>query len=1115
MAFRADHSNGIWCARALPARLFYTLVYAGAFGLLSTPVGRAAAQAESAPLRMDMPEYGISVPIPEGWSEHREANLHEILNVPPEKLATLQPADRENLPRINVMIIADKDHAEALRRLPEIAAEWNTPPNFLSIGNWPALQRRVLVPKPVEADDVSQGEKPEMLVMVTTVIAAGNLLVRLDGLAPDEAPRQVADQMAAIGRGVTFRDTGDAGTTKQEIDTLRGEKPLKTPPPVLRPDDTSSMRSNARSSFTADSAAGASFLNLGLTDEPEIAVSTDGKNIVVAAQCGYSNSQDGGQTFPTRSSMPRCTGGDSSVAFGKSGNFYEATISSTSACPSSNPGCNNATAINGSTNNGQTFAFLTDSYVCGTCGFGGVPDQEHIAADRFTSSGTKQDRIYSAWREGFGYGLVCSSDSGANWSAPTFVNAGSTDFPRITVGQDSTVYVVTQNGGNIVLDSYGSCDGGLTPIVKQSVIATGVSYVTCPVPGLDRCNNGNNLSSWTVAVDDTNASHLYVSYSVNTSPGVNENILVQDSTDAGKTWTRPSVQINTSTNGRRFMPWACSVGGTAYVSWYDRRNATSSANDLTDYFASSTFLNSGNLVAGTEFQINSSGTSDPQCAAGQPSGSAASWPCGTRAVTDASSCSSQPQLAGRCFISGKTCGGPPPKGSGQACNLASPTCSTPGETCMLGSGSPKYGDYNGSACGAGRLFNVFLSGTSQPDATSPVGRDLFFSQTCATSACPDDLRITKTSASTVIAGTNLTYTIGVSNRGPANATNVVVIDTLPGGLTFVGSSLACSNSAGKLTCNLGNLAAGASVSFSVTIHVPSSGVGSSTITNTAIASSDQTDLNPGDNTTSAITNVIAQADLSIAKSTAPNPVAAGTNLTYTIKVGNAGPSDAPGVVVMDTLPAGLTFAHSSPVGCVGTTILTCNLGTLVSGANRAFAIVVKVPADFLSSRSLTTATVTNTARVASSVLDPNLTNNTASVNTKVVAIADMDLTVTATPNPVHEGNVLTYNMTFINTGPSDAILGTIRDYFPQGLIFIRSDTVPCGAGATNVFLCQLGPVVPAGFGYTFHVQMQVPGSFLPTSVVSENITNNALISSSTTDPDAGDGPASVTTTVIH
>jgi uncharacterized repeat protein (TIGR01451 family) len=1112
MTDNSSQSNGCRCARTLRAGLFDVLTCAWALGLLAAPGGQAA-QTNPVSARMELPEYGVSVPVPPGWSEHHTANLHELLNIPLDKLSTLQPADREDLPRINVMVISGDDHAEALHRLQQIAAEWNLPVTFLSVGNWPALQRRILVPKPVEADDVSQADKPEMLVMVTTAIAAGNLLVRLDGVAPEEAPAHIVDQMLSAGRAVTFRGTGDAAQTNQEVEELRHTAPLKSPPPSTSPNTVPESQSIIQNA-PAMREAGASFVNLQIGDEPEIAVSTDGKNIVVAAQCGFSNSTDGGLTFPTRGTMPKCTGGDSSVAFGKSGNFYEATISSTSACPPANPRCNNATAINLSTNKGQTFNFLTDAFVCGTCGFGGVPDQEHIAADRFNSSSSNQDRVYSAWRKGFGYGLVCSSDSGANWSTPTFVNPGSTDFPRITVGQDSTVYVVTQNGGNIVLDSYSSCDSGLKPIVKQSVIATGVNYVTCPVPGLDRCNNGNNLSSWTVGVDDTNAAHVYVSYSVNTSSGVNENVLVQDSIDSGKTWTRPSVQINTSINGRRFMPWMCAVGGIAFVSWYDRRNVTSTANDLTDYFAGSAFLSGGNLTAGNEFQVNSTGTSDPQCAAGQVPGSAGSWPCGTRAVADASSCSFQPQLAGRCFTSGGVCSASP-KGSGQPCNLASPTCSTPGETCMRGSGSPKYGDYNGSACGAGRVFNIFLSGTPQPGATAPISTNLFFSQTCATSACPDDLAITKTAASIVVAGTNLTYTIGVRNKGPANATNVVVTDRLPNGVTFVNSTASCTNSAGTLTCNLGNLSASSNVSFSVTIHVPSGGVGSSTITNMANAASTQTDLNPGDNTTSLSTTVIAQADLAITKTSAPNPVAAGTSLTYTIKVSNAGPSDAPSVVVKDTLPLGVTFQHSSPVGCVGTTTLTCNVGTLVSGANAIFALVVKIPADYLSSRSLITATITNTSTVASSVTDPNLINNKAAVNTKVIAVADMDLTMTATPNPIKEGNILTYNMSFINTGPSDAILGTIRDYFPQGLIFIGSDTVPCGAGTINVFLCQLGPVVPAGFGYTFHVQMRIPNNFLPNNVTSTNVVNNALISSSTTDPDAGDGPAMVATTVTH
>ena len=111
----------------------------------------------------------------------------------------------------------------------------------------------------------------------------------------------------------------------------------------------------------------------------------------------------------------------------------------------------------------------------------------------------------------------------------------------------------------------------------------------CPVPGLDRCNNGNKLSSFTVTIDDTNSSHVYVAYAVNTlinsTDGAgNDNVIVQDSTDGGVTWAAAhKVTVSSGGSARRFMPWICATNGTAYVSWYDRRLNPNSA--LTDVCA--------------------------------------------------------------------------------------------------------------------------------------------------------------------------------------------------------------------------------------------------------------------------------------------------------------------------------------------------------------------------------------------------------------------------------------------------------------------------------------------------------------------------------------------------
>src|SRR5579885_1554851 len=55
-------------------------------------------------------------------------------------------------------------------------------------------------------------------------------------------------------------------------------------------------------------------------------------------------------------------------------------------------------------------------------------------------------------------------------------------------------------------------------------------------------------------------------------------------------------------------------------------------------------------------------------------------------------------------------------------------------------------------------------------------------------------------------------------------------------------------------------------------------------------------------TTEIIAKTSASADLSVTASATPNPVTAGSNLTYTLTVLNAGPSTSDGVTLSETLP---------------------------------------------------------------------------------------------------------------------------------------------------------------------------------------------------------------------
>ena len=427
-----------------------------------------------------------------------------------------------------------------------------------------------------------------------------------------------------------------------------------------------------------------------------------------------------------------------------------------------------------------------------------------------------------------------------------------------------------------------------------------------------------------------------------------------------------------------------------------------------------------------------------------------------------------------------------------------------------GTGSPTagqfFGDYNGIAAFDGVAYPLWTdSRTGDQDVvTTQVGGA--------------DLAITKTASSnTVAAGTQFTYTIGVTNGGPASAFNVVVTDTLPTGLSYVSSTDTCTAVAATLTCHLGALASGRSTSFTVQVKVPanylsSRGLNTATIINTATVTADQADPNPGNNTASASTKVVAVSDLSITKSGSPNPVAAGTNLTYTVNVSNAGPSDATNVVFTDNLPAGVTFLHSSPVACAGTTVLTCNTGTVASAGHRSFTIVVSIPADYLSSRNVNTAMISNTANVTSAATDPNPSNNRSSLGTKVISVADLDMTVTVAPNPVHQGQNVTYIVNFKNIGPSDALQGRVLQYYPAGFQFVNGTVFPCGSGVGTV-LCQLGYIVPAGFGLTFKVTYHVPSNFLGANS-SQTVNSEVRISSQAIDPDPIDATNEVTVTVI-
>jgi uncharacterized repeat protein (TIGR01451 family)/CSLREA domain-containing protein len=302
--------------------------------------------------------------------------------------------------------------------------------------------------------------------------------------------------------------------------------------------------------------------------------------------------------------------------------------------------------------------------------------------------------------------------------------------------------------------------------------------------------------------------------------------------------------------------------------------------------------------------------------------------------------------------------------------------------------------------------NVFTATATRTNGEGVLIETSEFSEafTVAAPAPQADVQVTKSATSnSAVAGADLTYTITLTNAGPGDAQSVSLSDALPAGTTFVsvtqtsGPSFSLTKpsvgSVGTFSGSAATIGAGATASFTLVVHVNASTPDDTTLNNTAIVASTTPDTNTVNNSSTESTGVSAQADLQVTKSASASSVAAGGNLTYTITVTNAGPSDAQGVSISDALPPGTTFvSFAAPAGFTpatpavnGTGTVTASATTLAVGQTASFQLVVRIGSTVPGG-----TIVTNTAQASTATADTNLANNSAP------AIVQVEKPVTAT-----------------------------------------------------------------------------------------------------------------------
>ena len=356
---------------------------------------------------------------------------------------------------------------------------------------------------------------------------------------------------------------------------------------------------------------------------------------------------------------------------------------------------------------------------------------------------------------------------------------------------------------------------------------------------------------------------------------------------------------------------------------------------------------------------------------------------------------------------------------------------------------PVHGVYVKGGPSGGNLFSYPAGDTGDHDLHTPQKADGGYYSVSHVAICwndvptEPDVSVVKANDpdGVVLNGDSITYTLTVSNDGTDTAIGVHVTDQLPAGVTFADATAGCDEAAGLVTCALGDIGPGASVSVDITVTVDDGFCGP--IVNAAhVSASNETEQAAGNNDSNEVNNSVeceepSPPDLQVTKtSDAEGILHGGDSFLYTITVTNIGEVQATGVELIDSLPPGdalsisvspfptfggdpCVLASSIPPG--GTAQATVHCGPITLGPGDSASVTFRVTVTGDECGPITNVVDVEGTNEPSANVGPD---NHAEASDEIACTPRIRLRKGG-PTLAHVGDTVTYTFSVTNTGGID------------------------------------------------------------------------------------------------